>query len=207
MASITVMTLTSKKITSIWRSRDASSAEASEAQDALACAFREHAPLMRAIALSILPNRAMIDDVLQQAFAKVYAAGATATIKNPKAYLVTAVRNVAIEFATSIGKNRSTPIDELSDFEVLSGEPSLETVIQDDQQVALLAAAIKDLPPKCRQVLIMNRVEGYSLDEVADGLGISKSTVHKHLAKGVLRCSEYLAEHGYDRRGRKSDRG
>jgi RNA polymerase sigma-70 factor (ECF subfamily) len=44
----------------------------------------------------------------------------------------------------------------------------------------------------------MKRVFGFSIREISLKLEISESTTEKHIAKGVLRCADYLNEHGYE---------
>lgn len=52
------------------------------------------------------------------------------------------------------------------------------------------------LPDKCRMIFLLSRVEGYSNQEIADRLGISKKTVENQLthALKILRkkCSKYV---------------
>jgi RNA polymerase sigma-70 factor (ECF subfamily) len=48
-----------------------------------------------------------------------------------------------------------------------------------------LSRALDHLPPRCREVIWLRRVEGMSQREVADQLGITEKTVEKHLAKGM----------------------
>jgi RNA polymerase sigma-70 factor (ECF subfamily) len=38
----------------------------------------------------------------------------------------------------------------------------------------------------------------FSIKDIAVELEISESTIEKHIAKGVLRCADYLNENGYD---------
>jgi len=43
----------------------------------------------------------------------------------------------------------------------------------------------------------MRKVHGLSHKEISERLNISVSTVEKHVASGLLRCSVYLRESGY----------
>jgi len=60
----------------------------------------------------------------------------------------------------------------------------------------LFCRAAAELPEQCRRVLILRKVYGFSQHEVAEQLGITISTVEKHLAKGLVRCSQFMAGHG-----------
>ena len=58
--------------------------------------------------------------------------------------------------------------------------------------------AVAALPPVCRQVFLLRKFEGMSAKEVASRMKISVSAVEKHVAAGILKCSRYLRELGYD---------
>jgi RNA polymerase sigma-70 factor (family 1) len=44
---------------------------------------------------------------------------------------------------------------------------------------------VKLLPEKCKQVFLLSRNEDYSYKEISGGLGISVSTVEKHISKAL----------------------
>ncbi len=54
--------------------------------------------------------------------------------------------------------------------------------------------AIRSLPVQCRRVLVLKKVYGHSYREIAEKLQISEKNVEKHIAKGVTRCKDYLAD-------------
>jgi RNA polymerase sigma-70 factor (ECF subfamily) len=64
--------------------------------------------------------------------------------------------------------------------------------------MAIFAEAISALPPQCRRVFLLRKVQGLSQKDVAQRLGLSVSTVEKHLATGLVKCSEYLKLRGYE---------
>ncbi|KAF1687565.1 RNA polymerase subunit sigma-24 [Pseudoxanthomonas broegbernensis] len=53
------------------------------------------------------------------------------------------------------------------------------------QQDEWLRAAILELPPRCRQVYVLRRVDGLSHAQIARRCGISVKTVEKHLTKAL----------------------
>ena len=56
--------------------------------------------------------------------------------------------------------------------------------------------AIDRLPPLCRRVFVLRKVHKLSHAEIAQVLGVSHSTIEKHVAKGLMRCREYLRDRG-----------
>jgi DNA-directed RNA polymerase specialized sigma24 family protein len=48
------------------------------------------------------------------------------------------------------------------------------------------------LPLQCRRAFLLKKAYGLSRKEIASYMGITESTVQKHVAKGVMLCAEYL---------------
>lgn len=63
--------------------------------------------------------------------------------------------------------------------------PPHDLAIQQAQQRAWLREAMLSLPPRCRQVFVLVRIDGLSQGEVAKRCGISLKTVEKHLTKAL----------------------
>lgn len=137
------------------------------------------------------------EDIAQESFLKVLEAGSKGEIRYEKAYLYRTARNLALN---SLSKKSNQAMDSIEDFldsDVLAQAASLEDDIIAQQHFELFCRAAAALPEQCRRVLILRKVYGLSQLEVAQRLGISVSTVEKHLAKGLLRCSQYLESQGY----------
>ena len=61
---------------------------------------------------------------------------------------------------------------------------------------AIPAAAIAELPPRCREILVLRKFENLSHREIAQKLGLSVHTVEAQLTKALHRCEEFFARHG-----------
>ena len=59
-----------------------------------------------------------------------------------------------------------------------------------------VCAAVDRLPPLCRRVFVLRKVHKLSHAEISEVLGVSESTIEKHVAKGLVRCRDYLRELG-----------
>jgi RNA polymerase sigma-70 factor (ECF subfamily) len=57
-------------------------------------------------------------------------------------------------------------------------------------------AAVDQLPPLCRRVFVLRKVHKLTPAEISAVLGVSQSTIEKHVAKGLVRCRDYLRELG-----------
>ena len=64
-------------------------------------------------------------------------------------------------------------------------------------KLAVFCEAVASLPPQCRRAFLMRKVHGLSHKEISKQLGIAISTVEKHQAIGLKRCSEYMRNKGW----------
>ncbi|MDQ3205525.1 MAG: RNA polymerase sigma factor [Pseudomonadota bacterium] len=78
------------------------------------------------------------------------------------------------------------------DFEGLpSAELAHEQRVDHQQALQQVRAAILQLPPRCRQVYLLNRIDGMSYPQIARHCDISVKAVEKHVSKALrlLRAS------------------
>jgi len=70
-------------------------------------------------------------------------------------------------------------------LELASEEPSQERRIEARQELELLYQAISDLPPKCQQVFLLNRVDRMTYPQIAEYCGTSVKMVEKHITRAL----------------------
>jgi RNA polymerase sigma-70 factor (ECF subfamily) len=155
-----------------------------------------HTRLKRYLA-ALLKRPEDVEDIAQESFLKVLEAGSKGEIRYENAYLYRTARNLALNSLNRKSSQLTDSIEDLLDSDVLAQSTWLEDDIIAQQRFELFCRAAAALPDQCRRVLILRKVYGLSQLEVADRLGISVSTVEKHLAKGLLRCSQYMESQGY----------
>ena len=77
--------------------------------------------------------------------------------------------------------------------ELASPEPSHEQRMATQQELAVLQGVLLGLPLRCRQIYLLNRIEGMSYTEIAGHCGISVKAVEKHISKALRLLRERLA--------------
>jgi len=133
-----------------------------------------------------------IEDVVQDSFLKTLEAAAKGDIHYPSSYLYTTARNLAINKLTRNYYELFDFIEHFPEDTSFLESASLEDEAIYSERLVLFCRVASQLPDQCRKVLILRKVYGYSQKEVAEQLGISVSTVEKHLVKGMLRCTEFM---------------
>lgn len=135
-----------------------------------------------------------IDDILQETYLKASQCSKTTVVKNPRGYLYSVARSVALNDLAHKSRSIIEYIEEASVLEVESNEPPVDEQVSSRQRFEKFCDAVASLPPKCRRVFILRKVFGYTQKEIANEMGISESTVEKHLIKGFTRCRGYIKE-------------
>ncbi len=154
-----------------------------------------HEPRLRAWLSLRFPALRDMDDLVQETYLRLLRARSTGSIAHPKSFLFATARNAALD---RVRRERSLTFEPLREEEE-SIDTRVETPVHADQQSRkdqLLAEAIRALPPRCREVLMLRKLHGLSHEEIAARLGVSKNTVNAHITSGMLRCRDHFRTHG-----------
>jgi RNA polymerase sigma-70 factor (ECF subfamily) len=74
----------------------------------------------------------------------------------------------------------------------------VERSIEQRERLALLRGAIDELPPRCREVFVLHKLDGLSHADVADRLGISRNMVEKHVIRAMRHFRDRLDAAGHE---------
>ncbi|CAL66234.1 MULTISPECIES: RNA polymerase sigma factor [Christiangramia] len=139
-------------------------------------------------ALTLTNDQALAQDIIQNVFLRTWERRrklqiATSSLKN---FLFKSVYN---EFINQYKKNRSTMALEQKYFEALDKAVQYHSETSWEKIMTRITKEIENLPPKCREVLLLSRKEGLTNLEISEYLKVSIKTVEAHLTKafGVLR--------------------
>jgi len=147
----------------------------------------EGAALQRYL-LRLLGNPADAADARQETYLRLVRALGRTEIEQPRVFLFFVARNVAI----NLGKRRQIEAElfrsaaDLSFTEIADERVRIEQQVIARQQLRLVAAAIDELPPRCREAFLLSAFDGLANGEIAIRLGISRNMVEKHLMKALL---------------------
>lgn len=131
------------------------------------------------------PIASDVPDLRQDVYERVYQSARLTLPLSPRAFLFTTARNLMADRAR---RSRIVSIDftqDLDALDVLIDEVSPEQRLNARQELRRLADALDALSEDCRSAIWLRRVEGLSLREAAQRLGMVESTVASHLHRGL----------------------
>jgi RNA polymerase sigma-70 factor (ECF subfamily) len=154
-------------------------------------AFLQNESLLKRFLRRFLYKQEDIDEISQETFLRAYKATKGREIDSPKAYLFQVARSLAY---SELSRKTRKLTDYLEDAleENAGTTDSLEEEIAAHQKVSFFFDAIAELPPQCRRVFLMRKVQGMPHKAIAASLGIGASAVEKHIAIGTQRCKKYI---------------
>ena len=154
-----------------------------------------HEPALRAYLHGIV-NPSEIDDLVQETYARLLRARDRGAIASPRGLLFATARNAARDLFRRRTTANTVSVTEIVESRVIDEAPNAAENASRRQEKDLLTAAIAELPPRCREILVLRKFENLSHREIAQRLGISEHTVESQLTKGLHRCVEFFARHG-----------
>ncbi len=137
-----------------------------------------------------------IEDLVQEAYVRIYAVPDYHRIGSPKALLFRIAHNLAVERARRQKAQATDTMADLETLSVFSDEVPPEEQTDSRRRFESFCAAVEKLPPLCRRVFVLRKVHKLSHAEISEVLGVSDSTIEKHVAKGLVRCRDHLRELG-----------
>lgn len=164
---------------------------------------RPHVSALRAWLRARFPSLLDPDDLVQESYVRLLRARGAGTIANTRAFLFTTARNVALDL---VRRNRAVAFEALvnaAPSSVIDGGNDVAEHVSRAQEVEILHEAIRRLPDRCREVMTLQRIQGFSNRQIAERLGLSIHTVNAQMVIGLMRCRAYLSERGVLRGGRR----
>lgn len=124
-------------------------------------------------------------DVLHDALLRFALAQHAQPLAQPNAYLRQVAQSVLIDHF-----RRNARLQPLPEHHEETGDehcaPSAEHLLDIQQRLSALQRILDCLPPRCREVFWLARIEGYAQKEIAQQLDISLNMVERHMARALI---------------------
>lgn len=153
--------------------------------------FRSWYARLVGVAETLLGDRAAAEEAAQDVMVELWRRHDSIRIETALgAYLFRAVRNRALnQLRQQQTRHRAEPV-----LAVASPPPASADSRAAARELQLaLHEALDTLPPRCREIFELSRVEGLRYAEIADRLGISVKTVEAQMGKALRLLREHLS--------------
>lgn len=150
-------------------------------------------PLFKYI-LKMIKDSQQAEDLTQETFIKAYKyISSKKEVSYPKRFLYRTAHNVTIDHM-----RKQAPIQIMKDFFTHKKDPrpSVETVVEIRETSKELYEALLALKPAYRQVIMLRKIEEFSIRETAHILGWPESKVKSTLFRGLRALENQLHKGG-----------
>ena len=154
--------------------------------------FEHYYPSLCLFAKRFIDDRETREDIVQEVFFRLWDKRTQITVtSSAHNYLLTSVRNLCLNYLRR--QEVQQPFEE-SLFDQPDDEEG-DRLIQLRELEEQLAQALAQLPPEYRLAFELNRMEGKSLEEVAQRMGVSTRTVERYRDKAIALLQTELKEY------------
>lgn len=154
--------------------------------------YTSYRSMLVSYAASFLGSRDDAEEVVQEVFAKLRP-DSLGNVESPIAYLRTMVRNLAINRRRRRLYELTQATEHAPDWIQPLKTPSPEQETVNNDQMRLLAAALRALPDRTRTIVEMHRFDGYTLQEIANRLDMSVTSVHRVLTSAMASLAKQMS--------------
>ena len=162
--------------------------------------YDRHSRLIFGLILRIVRDRAEAEEILQEAFVRVWTRADTydARVGGPLPWIVRLARNRAIDRLrarrTRAGIDTPGPDGSVAEAVPASDIQSPETVVIDAERRQALTNALAGLPPAQRQLIEGAFFEGYTHSELARRFKLPLGTVKTRIRAGMIAMRQHLEQ-------------
>lgn len=134
------------------------------------------------------------EDIVQEAFVRLFSVGDIKGIRSIEAFLLTATHRLAIDY---LRKRNRMPLNCTYNEEavkVADASPHAETHCALRQELLILFEKVEQLPRQRRRAFKLRKFDGLSYKEIADIMSVTVGSVRKHLSAALDDCRTHLAQ-------------
>jgi RNA polymerase sigma-70 factor (ECF subfamily) len=145
-------------------------------------------PSLLRLARRIVGTEPAAEDVAQSLWLRIQKIDDHPPIENKRAYLYRLARNLAADHAKADRRRDALFVPGELPSDAIDEAPSPVATLLDREALAQLSSAIAELSPRCREVLLLRRVDNLPTVEIARRLGISRQMVARYIAQAIAHC-------------------
>lgn len=152
----------------------------------VAALYREHARGVHRFALYLCGDEALAEDLVSEAFVRVWTARERLDLATVRGYLFTIVRNLFLQDVTR--RRRRAPLPD----GLAGASPGPDDRAAARSELRAVMAALAALPEIDRAAVLMRADDGLPYDEIGRALGISTGAAKVKVHRARLKLAEAL---------------
>ena len=154
--------------------------------------FQEHNRALIGFLIARLQSEAEAHDVAQEAYVRLLQLEQASAVSFLRAHLFTIAGNLAIDrIRQRQVRERNSPQDF---FEELLTRPGPERTAMAQEELAVIKAALRELPEKCRRAFMLHVFAGHSVQEIAVQMQLTDRMIRHYVARAMATCRQRLDE-------------
>ena len=151
--------------------------------------FIDHRKTLVRTLLRLVGCRQTAEDLAQEAFVRLLGSEKMSELRHPAPFLFQIARNLAVDHLRrqQIHARNNAELDTpgiLEEIPATAAEPDQEILAM--QQTGQILTILRTMPLRRQKIFIMHRIYGYTYEEIAARLGVSRSSVEKHLSRAMI---------------------
>jgi RNA polymerase sigma-70 factor (ECF subfamily) len=137
-------------------------------------------------------DQADVPDIRQEVYERALSGSPVDGPRSSRGYVFMIARNVLIDRAR---RAKIVSFEQIVDIDTIDrsldvGAQDRHMTARDELRRAMLG--LEQLPPRCREVVRLRKVEGLSIRETAERMGVSHHTVERQLTLGLRALSNFM---------------
>ncbi|MBL7965568.1 MAG: RNA polymerase sigma-70 factor [Prolixibacteraceae bacterium] len=142
--------------------------------------------------MGFVKKREIAEEIISDAFVTLWnQRGRIGEIRDLKSYLFILVRNGSISYLRKVSGRKEISLENLQDYYTLpltadENDEFTEEILEK------INFAIEQLPPKCKMVFTLAKLQGIKYKEISAILDISVKTINNHIASALDHISQSL---------------
>ena len=138
-----------------------------------------------------------VDDIVQESYLRICKARGAHPIDCARAFLFGIARRLAVDVLRKERRTTANNVDaDVGTLNLVEDKADAAEIASIHQEIALLTEAMHSLPARCREIMMLRKIDRLSHREIAQRLGISTATVGVQISRGMEKCTCYLRSRG-----------
>ncbi|CAM1363045.1 RNA polymerase sigma-70 factor, ECF subfamily [Tenacibaculum sediminilitoris] len=153
--------------------------------------FNQHSQTLRNYIYYKCGNTQQAEDIVQEAYIKLWNNCAKVIFEKAKSYLYTVANN---HFLNEVAHQKVVLEHQKQNVSTGKTNETPQFILEEGEFHAKLKKAIADLPDKQREVFLLSRIDKKKYSEIANIIGISVKAVEKRMSKALLTLKEQIGK-------------